>query len=257
MAGIAPNGPNYMPDFDKAGGLIALMAQMLNDGLLNSDVLTCTGKPAKEVWRGIPVSDDNVIRPLNNPWQAGGALAVLRGNIVPEGCIVKQSAVAPRMQHFKGRAKVYWGEEAAQQALDEGGISAGDFIIIRGMGPKGGPGLVTVYTFTSQLAGLGLSDSVALLTDGRFSGATEGACFGHASPEAAIGGPLAAVKTGDVISYDISKREMHLHISNEELEQRLQNLQLPDISAKAGSYLALYANNVQSLAQGAVLGPRE
>ena len=161
------------------------------------------------------------------------------------------------MQKFEGLAKVYWGEEAAQEALDGGQIRTGDFVIILGMGPKGGPGLVTVYTFTSKLAGLGLTDSVALLTDGRFSGATEGACFGHASPEAASGGPLAAVQTGDVISYDISERRLHLHIGQEELEQRLNSLQLPEVSAKPGSYLALYANNVQSLAQGAVLGSRK
>ena len=257
LAGIAPNGPNYMPDFDRAGGLVSLMAQMANDGLLDGDATTCTGAYARENWSGARVIDAGVIRPLDDPWQAGGALAVLRGNIVPDGCIVKVSAVDPQMRKFEGMAKVFWGEGAAQEALDGGRIAAGDFVIIQGMGPKGGPGLITVYTFTSKLAGLGLTDSVALLTDGRFSGATEGACFGHASPEAAIGGPLAAVQTGDVISYDISTRKIHLHIDQELLAKRLDRLQLPPIEAKPGSYLSLYANNVQSLAQGAVLGQRK
>jgi dihydroxy-acid dehydratase len=164
--------------------------------------------------------------------------------------------VAPDMQVFKGRARVFWGEEDAQEALSSGSIVPGDVVFILGMGPKGGPGLVTVYTFTSKLVGLGLTQSVALVTDGRFSGATEGACIGHISPEAAIGGPVAAVQDGDLVSYDIPNRRIHLHLDDEELQARLSCLKLPPVSAKKGSYLALYANNVQSLARGAVLGPR-
>jgi len=258
LVGLAPNIGGYlMPDFDRAGGLPALFNQLTHDKLIDSNVLTCTGKTASENWSGAEVKDVSVIRPLSKPFQTTGGLAVLRGNIAPDGCVVKQTAVAPEMLVFEGRAKVFWGEEAAQNALESGQIKSGDIVFILGMGPKGGPGLITVYTFSSKLAGMGLSRSVALVTDGRFSGATEGASIGHVSPEAAIGGPLAAVKNGDLVSYDIPNRKIHLHVSTDEITERLKNVEFPEVAVKRGSYLALYANNVQSLAKGAVLGKRE
>jgi dihydroxy-acid dehydratase len=163
----------------------------------------------------------------------------------------------PEMQAFTGSAKVFWGEASAQEALSKGKIGPGDVVFILGLGPKGGPGLVTVYTFTSQLVGMGLAHSVALVTDGRFSGATEGACIGHVSPEAAIGGPIAGVRNGDLISVDIPGRRIHLHVSDDELQKRLTAIRPRAAPVKKGSYLSLYVNSVQSLGKGAVLGPRE
>lgn len=219
--------------------------------------MTVTGNSAANNWKHVDNQNREVIRPLSQPFQTGGALAVLYGNIAPEGCVVKQSAVPEEMQVFQGTARVFWGEGAAQDALAAGQIKSGDVVFILGMGPKGGPGLVTVYTFTSMLAGYKLTRSVALVTDGRFSGATEGACLGHVSPEAAIYGPIAAVHDGDTVSYNIPDRSIHLHIGKEEIQNRLEFMSVPEVQAKKGSYLALYANNVQSLASGAVLGLRK
>jgi dihydroxy-acid dehydratase len=256
MIGLAPNGPHYMPQFEKAGGLKALLADLARNHKINADVTTCTGATAAENWRDETVLDTEIIRPLDRPFKEQGGLAVLRGNIAPDGAIVKQSAVDEQMKKFTGPAKVYWGEEAAQEALRNGNITPGDVVFILGIGPRGGPGLITVYTFTSMLAGRGLTDSVALITDGRFSGATEGACIGHVSPEAAMKGPLAAVQDGDMVSYDIPNRTIHLQVEDEEIKKRLDAMELPEPKVKRGRYLAQYAQLVQTLASGAVLGER-
>jgi dihydroxy-acid dehydratase len=254
LVGIAPNGPHYMPEFDAAGGLSALLKELADNKKIDSDVLTCTGNTAKVNWKDAKILDSGVIHRINEPYQKTGALAVLKGNIAPEGAIVKQSAVPEGMKKFTGKAKVFWGEEDAQSALTQGAIKAGDIVFILGMGPKGGPGMITVYTFTSKLAGLGLTESVALVTDGRFSGATEGPCFGHVSPEAALRGPLIAVQDGDKVSYDIEKRTIHLHVDEEELELRRTSNPIFINEVNKTSYLAQYAEIVRSLAKGATLG---
>lgn len=256
LTGLAPNGPHYMPDFDRAGGLQALMKGLARGHRLDPEVLTCTSRKAGENWGNAEIKDPDVIRSLDNPLQGEGGLAVLRGNIAPDGSVVKQSAVDPEMRVFTGRAKVFWMEDSAQEALGRGEIGPGDVVFILGLGPKGGPGLVTVYTFTSKFAGMGLSHSAALVTDGRFSGATEGLCVGHVSPEAALGGPLAAVRDGDLVTFDIPSRRIHLKVSDQEIQRRLAEFQPKPTRAKKGSYLSVYADSVQSLGRGAVLGPR-
>jgi len=257
VIGLAPNGPHYMPAFDQAGGLEALLAELARAGKIDPDVMTCTGRTAAENWREVSVKDEEIIRPVSRPFKEQGGLAVLRGNIAPDGSIVKQSAVADGMKAFTGTARVFWGEAAAQEALEDGRIDHGDVVFILGMGPRGGPGLITVYTFTSMLAGRGMTDSVALITDGRFSGATEGACIGHVSPEAAAKGPLAAVRDGDTVSYDIPKRTIHLHVDDEEIRRRVEQMEVHAPKVGRGRYLAQYAELVQSLGKGAVLGKRE
>jgi dihydroxy-acid dehydratase len=254
LVGVAPNGPFYMPDFDKAGGLNALMNELAKNNKIEADVLTCTGTTASKNWEGFGILDNTVIHPVSNPYQKTSALAVLRGNIAPEGAIVKQSAVSENMKKFSGKAKVFWGEERAQASLTDGKIIPGDIVFILGMGPKGGPGMITVYTFTSKLAGLGLTDSVALVTDGRFSGATEGACIGHVSPEAALRGPLLAVQDGDEVSYDIEKRTIHLHVDDAEIQRRCLQNEITLNATNRNSYLSQYAEVVRSLGKGATLG---
>jgi dihydroxy-acid dehydratase len=256
LIGVAPNGPWYMPDFDRAGGLIALMKHLADRGAIDPSVLTCSGTTAGDNWKDAAITDPDIIRSMDNPFRSDGGLAVLRGNIAPDGIIVKQSAVLPSMMERTGRARVYWSEEHAIDALEQGVIVPGDVVFILGMGPKGGPGIKTVYTFTSYLAGKGLLDSVALVTDGRFSGATEGACFGHASPEAASGGALAAVQDGDTVSYSIPERRISLEVSDQVVAQRLKELVIPQAQVKKGSYMAQYSVLVQSLGKGAVLGER-
>lgn len=256
LLGVAPNGPYYMPDFDRAGGLTALQKYLADAKKIDDGVLTCTGSTAAENWAGAAVRDRSIIRTLEDPLQPGGALAVLRGNIAPEGIIVKQSAVPTSMMSFSGPARVFWGEEKAIDALENRKIREGDIVFILGMGPKGGPGIKTAYTFTSLLVGMGLINSVALVTDGRFSGATEGACFGHASPEAAVGGVLAIVQDDDMVSYSIPDRTISLELEIQEIRTRLENLSIPETPVKNNSYLAQYKQLVQSLGKGAVLGER-
>ncbi len=256
LIGVAPNGPWYMPDFDRAGGLKALQKHLADQGKIDPQVMTCTGETAAENWIGVEVTDPNIIKSVDDPFQPGGGLAVLKGNIAPEGIIVKQSAVHPSMRERSGIARVFWNEDSAIDALENKTITPGDIVFILGMGPKGGPGIKTVYNFTSYLAGMGLLESVALVTDGRFSGATEGACFGHASPEAAAGGTLAAVQDGDRVSYSITNRTITLEVDEKIIIERLKKIVIPETSVKKGSYLAQYKVLVQSLGKGAVLGER-
>ncbi|MCL5074602.1 MAG: dihydroxy-acid dehydratase [Chloroflexi bacterium] len=256
LCGIAPNGPYYMPNLDQAGGLQAVMKELASGDKLNPNVLTVSGASAGQHWAAATVLDRAVIRSLDAPLQKEGGLAILRGNIAPEGAIVKQSAVCPEMYVFSGPAKVYWSEGDASTALQAGAIRPGDVVLILNQGPRGGPGLVTVFAFTGQLVGMGLGRSVALITDGRFSGATEGACIGHVSPEAAVGGPIAAVRDGDIISIDIPARQLNVALDDAEIEARLATLTPQPGTVVPGSYLSIYAQMVQSLGKGAVLGKR-
>ncbi len=249
ILGITPNGPHVLADFERAGGLPALFTVLLDD--LNLDVLTVTGSTMGENIADARVLDTDVIHGKEDALSSEGALAVLTGNLAPDGSIVKQSAVPKCMMAFKGPAKVYSSNAEAIQALRNGEIVSGDVVVIRMYGAKGGPGVVTTFPFTSELAGSHLKESVALITDGRFSGATEGACIGYVSPEAALYGPLLAVENGDIIEYDIEKRSLHLHVSDNELRDRLKKAK-PDIKYRKG-WLGIFQRTVGSLTKGAVL----
>lgn len=242
----------HMEDLDLAGGVRAVMARLASGGLLHTDLLTATGKTVEENLKGAAVTDESVIRPLENPYSATGGIAVLRGNLAPEGGVVKKSAVAPEMLAHTGPARVFDGEEAAVQAILGGAIRKGDVLVIRYEGPSGGPGMREMLLPTSTLAGAGLDRDVALITDGRFSGATRGAAIGHVSPEAASGGPIALVCEGDVIDIDIPGGKLSVRLSGEELESRKRSLQPRPPKITTG-YLARYARMVSSASEGAIL----
>jgi dihydroxy-acid dehydratase len=253
LMGISPNGDHLMEDFDRAGGLGALCQVIFNH--LDLDCLTVTGDSIGQNIHDCFVKDDQVIRSLDNPISTQGALAVLHGNIAPDGALIKQSAVPSNLMKFRGPAKVYHSNEGAIDALRNGEIKSGDAVVIIFQGAKGGPGVVSTFPFTSELAGSKLWDSVALITDGRFSGATEGACIGYASPEAALYGPILAIQNGDIIEYDIPNRTLNAVLSQEEIEQRLERAQV-NIDIKRG-YLGIYQNTVRSVLKGAVLSGRD
>ncbi len=217
---LAPAGESYIEDLDRAGGVPAVMAELLEGGLLDGSVRTCTGKPLAENLEGVVNRDETVIRPLSNPYSPTGGIAVLRGNLAPDGCVVKQAAVAPEMLVHTGPARVFDSEDEAIAAIYAGKIVPGDVVIIRYEGPKGGPGMREMLTPTTAIGGVGRDKTVALITDGRFSGATRGASIGHVSPEAAAGGPIALVQEGDIISIDIPARTITLQVSEEELAVR-------------------------------------
>lgn len=248
---LAPAGRTYIEDLNEAGGVYAVMNELASAGLLHTDVLTCTGKTVGENIAGCVNKDPSVIRPLDNPYSKTGGIAVLRGNLAPDGCVVKRSAVADSMQHHTGPARVFESEEDAMAAILGGKIHPGDVVVIRYEGPKGGPGMREMLNPTSAIMGCGLGESVALITDGRFSGATRGAAIGHISPEAAVGGPIALVQEGDEIEIDIPNNSICLHVSQEELAARKATWQ-PKEQHVTG-YLARYAKLVTSGAQGAVL----
>ena len=248
---LAPAGRTYIEDLNEAGGVYAVMNELAEAGLLHTDVLTCTGKTVGENIAGCVNKNPEVIRPLSNPYSKTGGIAVLRGNLAPDGCVVKRSAVSDAMQHHTGPARVFESEEDAMQAILGGSIHPNDVVVIRYEGPKGGPGMREMLNPTSAIMGCGLGESVALITDGRFSGATRGAAIGHISPEAAVGGPIALVKEGDEIEIDIPNNAITLHVSDEELAARKAVWQ-PKKQAVTG-YLARYAKLVTSGAQGAVL----
>lgn len=248
---LAPAGPTYMEDLDEAGGVYVVMAELEKRGLLNTDCMTVTGHTVGENLAGVVNENPEVIRPVERPFSETGGIAVLHGNLAPEGSVVKRSAVAPEMLVHEGPARVFECEEDAQAAINSGSINPGDVIVIRYEGPKGGPGMREMLTPTSAIQGMGLGGSVALITDGRFSGATRGACVGHISPEAASGGAIGIVEEGDIISIDIPANTIELKIPQEEFDARMAAF-VPKTKQLTG-YLRRYAKLVGSGATGAVL----
>ena len=249
---LAPAGPTYMEDLNEAGGVYAVMNQLKSKGLLNEDCMTVTGKTIGEAVEGHVNKNPEVIRPMDNPYSETGGLAVLKGNLAPDGSVVKRSAVVPEMMKHEGPARVFDCEEDAIAAIKGGKIVAGDVVVIRYEGPKGGPGMREMLNPTSAIAGMGLGSSVALITDGRFSGASRGASIGHVSPEAAVGGPIAFVEEGDIIKIDIDNHSLELDISEEEMAKRKANWTPREPKVTTG-YLARYAKMVTSGNRGAVL----
>ncbi|MBQ0042289.1 MAG: dihydroxy-acid dehydratase [Lachnospiraceae bacterium] len=252
MCHLAPAGPTYMEDLNEAGGVYAVMNQLMEAGLLNTDCMTVTGKTVGENVKNCKNLDETVIRPLSNPYSTTGGLAVLKGNLAPDGSVVKRSAVVPEMMVHTGPARVFDCEEDAIAAIKGGKIVAGDVVVIRYEGPKGGPGMREMLNPTSAIAGMGLGASVALITDGRFSGASRGASIGHVSPEAAVGGPIALVEEGDTITVDIPGYAITLHVSDEELAKRKANWTPREPKVTTG-YLSRYEKLVTSGNRGAVL----
>lgn len=249
---LAPSGPHHIEDLDAAGGIHAVMKRLAGANLLDLDNITVTGKTLKDNLECAEVLDDSVIRPLDNPYSKQGGLAILRGNIAPDGGVVKQAAVAPSMLKHEGPARVFNGEEEAVEALYHGKIKPGDVLVIRYEGPKGGPGMREMLTPTSAVQGMGLGESVALLTDGRFSGATRGAAIGHISPEAAEGGLIGLIEEGDTIAIDIPQRKLELKVDAATLAEREKNRVILEPKIKTG-YLAKYAGRVTSASTGAIL----
>ena len=249
---LAPAGDTFMEDLERAGGVYAVMSELAKSGLLDTSVLTCTGKTLDENLSGVKNLDESIIRPIENPYSPTGGIAVLKGNLAPEGCVVKRSAVAPEMMTHEGPARVFDSEDEAIAAIYAGKIVSGDVVVIRYEGPKGGPGMREMLNPTSAICGMGLGESVALITDGRFSGATRGASIGHVSPEAALGGNIALVREGDRIAIDIPACKIELLVSDGELEKRRAAWVCPEPKVKSG-YLARYSKMVGSAAGGAVL----
>lgn len=249
---LSPAGPYHVVDLDRAGGIPVVMKELAKNRLIDATLLTITGKQLSENLAGVPVPDGTVIRSRENPFHPEGGLAVLFGNLAPDGAVVKQGAVAAEMQRRTLRAQVFDHEDAAVQAILDKKIVAGDVIVIRFEGPRGGPGMREMLAATAAVAGMGLDKDVALLTDGRFSGATRGASIGHISPEAMEGGLLAVVRDGDSIEIDIPGRRLELLVSPAELQERLAGLELPAPRVKSG-YLLRYAAQVSSAGKGAVL----
>ena len=249
---LAPAGEHHIQDFHNAGGVQALLSELAENGLLDLDVRTATGKTLGENLQGVSVQDPAVIRPYNKPYSETGGLAILFGNIAPEGAVVKRSAVAPEMLVHAGPARVFNSEDEAIAAIYGGKIREGDVVVIRYEGPKGGPGMREMLSPTSAIAGMGLDKSVALITDGRFSGATRGASIGHVSPEGADGGPIALVEEGDVIAIDIPNYSIRLEVDEETLAARRARLVIPEPRIKTG-YLSRYAKLVSSASEGAVV----
>ena len=250
---LAPAGETYMEDLERAGGVYAVMKELTKKGLLHTELLTCTGKTVAENLEEVENLDETLIRPIDNPYSQSGGIAVLKGNLAEMGCVVKQSAVAPEMMTHEGPARVFDSEEEAIEAIYNKKIVAGDVVVIRYEGPKGGPGMREMLNPTSAICGMGLGESVALITDGRFSGATRGAAIGHVSPEAAEGGLIALVEEGDPIAIDIPNCSIRLLVSEEEIAKRRAAWACPEPKVKTG-YLARYAKMVSSAAEGATLG---
>ncbi len=249
---LAPAGPTYMEDLNEAGGIYAVMNELAKKDLLNLDLITCSGKTVRENIEGCVNLNPEVIRPIENPYMQSGGIAVLKGNLAPDTGIVKKSAVLPEMMVHEGPARVFDCEEDAIAAITTGKINPGDVVVIRYEGPKGGPGMREMLNPTSAIAGMGLDSTVALITDGRFSGASRGASIGHVSPEAAVGGPIALVQEGDIISIDIPNNKLEMKVSDEELAKRKEAWQPREPKVTDG-YLKRYAALVTSGNRGAVL----
>jgi len=248
---LSPAGAHHLEDLDAAGGIQAVMKRISSLGVINEKCLTVTGKTVGENIKAATVLDDDVIRTLDNPYIKEGGLAILRGNLAPDGCVVKQSAVAENMLVNEGPARVFDSEDDAIKAILGGKIKAGDIVVIRYEGPKGGPGMREMLAPTSAISGMGLDTTVALLTDGRFSGGTRGAAIGHISPEAAEGGPIGLVREGDIIAIDIPKKKITLKVAAEELKKRKKEWK-PKAPAITTGYLARYAKLVTSASTGAI-----
>jgi dihydroxy-acid dehydratase len=249
---LAPAGHAYMEDLNEAGGVYAVLNELNKKGLIHTDVMTCTGKTLGENISGCINKNPDIIRPIENPYSQTGGIAVLKGNLAPDRCVVKRSAVAPEMMQHRGPAKVFNSEEEAIAVIRSGGIQKGDVVVIRYEGPAGGPGMREMLSPTSAIAGMGLDKDVALITDGRFSGATRGAAIGHVSPEAISGGTIAYVQDGDMISIDIPNYTITLEVSDEELEKRKQTMPILEKKDLTG-YLKRYAKMVSSADKGAII----
>ena len=249
---LAPAGHTYMEQLNEAGGIYAVMNELSKKNLLNLDLITATGKTVGENIANVFNKDPEVIRPVENPYSETGGIAVLKGNLAPDSCVVKRSAVVPEMLEHSGPARVFECEEDAIEAIKGGKIVAGDVVVIRYEGPKGGPGMREMLNPTSAIAGMGLGASVALITDGRFSGASRGASIGHVSPEAAVGGPIALVEEGDIIKININANTIDVDITDEEMAARRAKWQPREPKVTTG-YLARYASMVSSANEGAVL----
>ncbi len=249
---LAPAGDAFMEDLERAGGVYAVMNELAKNGLLDTGLITATGKTIAENLQGVVNRNESIIRTCDDPFSPSGGIAVLKGNLAPDGCVVKQAAVAPEMMKHEGPARVFNSEEEAIEAIYNKKIVAGDVVVIRYEGPKGGPGMREMLNPTSAICGMGLGESVALITDGRFSGATRGASIGHVSPEAASGGNIALVEEGDLIAIDIPNCSIELKLSDEELVRRRAKWVCPEPKVKTG-YLARYAKLVSSADKGAVL----
>ena len=249
---LAPAGYTYMEDLNEAGGVYAVMNELSKKGLLYTDLITATGKTVKENIANCENKDINTIRPIDNPYSETGGLAALKGNLAPNGSIVKRSAVCDEMLVHSGPARVFDCEEDAISAIKGGKIVPGDVVVIRYEGPKGGPGMREMLNPTSAIAGMGLGESVALITDGRFSGASRGASIGHVSPEAAVGGPIALVEEGDIINININEKTLNLQVSQEEMEERRKKWSPKDPKIATG-YLERYSKMVTSGDRGAIL----
>ena len=249
---LAPAGHTYIEDLNEAGGIYAVMNEISKKGLLNLDCMTVTGKTVGENIKDCVNKDPDVIRPIDNPYSQTGGIAILKGNLAPDSGVVKRSAVAPEMLKHEGPARVFDCEEDAIAAIKGGRIVAGDVVVIRYEGPKGGPGMREMLNPTSAIAGMGLGSTVALITDGRFSGASRGASIGHVSPEAAVGGPIALVEEGDIISIDIDNHQLNVLVSDEEMAARKAKWQPREPKVTTG-YLARYASLVTSGDKGAIL----
>jgi len=250
ICSLTPAGLNHMENLNQAGGVHAVIKELTKADLINLDVQTATGQTLGENLEAINYVNHDIIRPLDNPYHERGGLAVLKGNIAPEGSVVKRAAVADHMKEHRGPARIYESEEEAIAAITGEEIKPGDVVVIRNEGPKGGPGMREMLSPTSALAGMGLDDSVALITDGRFSGATKGAAIGHVSPEAALGGPIAALKEGDIIHIDMDSFILEVELSDEELAERMKDVE--PYEPEVTGYLSRYAKLVGSAAKGAV-----
>jgi dihydroxy-acid dehydratase len=252
LCSLIPGGPHSLQQLDEAGGVPAVIFELSKKNIIHSDVMTVTGKTLGENLSRVQVRDHEIIRTINNPYHAKGGIAVLYGNLAPDGAVVKQTAVDDEMLTHEGPARVFNSEEEAQSAILGNKINSGDVVIIRYCGPKGGPGMPEMLSPTSAIIGMGLGKSVALLTDGRFSGGTQGACLGHISPEAAEGGPIGLVKEGDIIHIDIPAKKIEIKVDNAELESRRREWQPPEPKITTG-YVARYSKLVTSGSTGAVL----
>jgi dihydroxy-acid dehydratase len=249
---LSPSGHHHMQDLHEAGGIPALMKELSKKNLLHLDLITVTGKTVGENIKDAQIQNPEVIRSIEKPYRETGGLAILRGNLAPDGAVVKEAAVAPEMLYHEGPARIFNSEEEAVDAIFAKKINKGDVIVIRYEGPKGGPGMREMLSPTSAIAGMGLDKDVALITDGRFSGATRGASIGHVSPEAMEGGPIALLEEGDIIRIDIKNRRLDVLLSDEEMAERRAKWQAPEPKIKTG-YLARYARMVTSACTGAVL----
>jgi dihydroxy-acid dehydratase len=251
IANILPGGEHFMEDLESAGGIPAIMKRMKNS---LDDVMTSSDKLISQIANEAQILDEDVIRDYKNAYHKEGGIAVLKGNLAPDGAVIKQTAVSEAMMHFKGKARVFDSEESCMQAIMAGKIKKRDCVVIRYEGPKGGPGMREMLSPTAAIVGMGLADDVALITDGRFSGGTQGPCIGHVSPEAQAGGPIAIVKDGDEIIIDIPARKLWLNLTDDEIKSRLSEWREPEPKETEG-YLARYAKMVSSGSEGAILKP--